>query len=110
MTMESGQQIDTEYERSVNADNNSVLLATEEEDFISEVEKNIPVELLHTLKTSSFTQKFFVGVLVFNHLVYWFVPNSENFLALIPDKTIPTHFWNVFSAGYFETNPLNCLD
>ena len=109
MTMESEQQMDTEYERSVNADNNSVLLATEEEDFISEVEKNIPVELLHTLKTSSFTQKFFVGVLVFNHLVYWFVPNSENFLALIPDKTIPTHFWNVFSAGYFETNPLNLL-
>ena len=63
MTMESEQQMDTEYERSVNADNNSVLLATEEEDFISEVEKNIPVELLHTLKTSSFTQKFFVGVL-----------------------------------------------
>jgi len=109
VTMESEQQMDTEYERSVNADNNSVLLATEEEDFISEVEKNIPVELLHTLKTSSFTQKFFVGVLVFNHLVYWFVPNSENFLALIPDKTIPTHFWNVFSAGYFETNPLNLL-
>ena len=63
MTMESEQQMDTEYERSVNADNNSVLLATEEEDFISEVEKNIPVELLHTLKASSFTQKFFVGVL-----------------------------------------------
>ena len=28
----SEQQMDTEYERSVNADNNSVLLATEEED------------------------------------------------------------------------------
>ena len=90
-----------------NANNNSVLL--EEDDFITGFEKNIPVELVQTLKTSSFTQKFFIGVLVFNHLVYWFVPNSQDFLALVPDKTIPTHFWNVFSAGYFETNPLNLL-
>ena len=105
--MEGGHQMEDDVERAANANNNSVLL--EEDDFLTGFEKNIPVELVQTLKTSSFTQKLFVGVLVFNHLVYWFVPNSQDFLALIPDKTIPTHFWNVFSAGYFETNPLNLL-
>ena len=95
--MEGGHQMEDDVERAANANNNSVLL--EEDDFITGFEKNIPVELVQTLKTSSFTQKFFIGVLVFNHLVYWFVPNSQDFLALIPDKTIPTHFWNVFSAG-----------
>jgi hypothetical protein len=108
--MESGGRVgNDDIEQTANYEKSVLLSTTEEDDFLSDVEKNIPVELMQTLKTSSFTQKFFVGVLVFNHLVYWFVPNSQDFLALIPDKTIPTHFWNVFSAGYFETNPLNLL-
>ena len=65
--MEGGHQMEDDVERA-NANNNSVLL--EEDDFITGFEKNIPVELVQTLKTSSFTQKFFIGVLVFNHQAY----------------------------------------
>jgi membrane associated rhomboid family serine protease len=82
----------------------------EQNDLITQFEqKFISKEIIKTIKSSSFTQKFFCLVLIFNHLIYWFVPNSRDFMCLIPDKTIPNTFWNFISAGYFETNILNLM-
>jgi len=55
--MESGGRVgNDDIEQTANSEKSVLLSTTEEDDFLSDVEKNIPVELMQTLKTSSFTQ------------------------------------------------------